>query len=245
MDQRAGMFGLDAVPDADSPMDGMDDPGPQQPPAASARPRETPSFGATAPAAPAPPAPPGPRPAPRTTDRAAAGRPPGATERTNVFASGPDSEAWRRQLDRADRARPFVGPAPDATARAFERSPDTSIDHTTSAPGDRTRRSRSADQRNVDARRFGETPRLEPQPRPGPAPPGMPAASVEPTAEPDAPDGPRLTIGRIDVEVVPEGPEPAPTPPARQGPLTAASVSIIGPLSPRVRASRHSSLRYR
>jgi hypothetical protein len=73
----------------------------------------------------------------------------------------------------------------------------------------------------------------------------MPAGSEEWTAEPDVPAGPRLTIGSINVEVVPAAPEPAPAPPARQGPITAASVSVIGPLSPRVRANRHSSLRYR
>ena len=238
-DQRAGMFGLDAVPAMESPVEGMDDPGPPPP----APPGETQSSRATAPtAAPAPRVRPQAMP---TTSRTAAVHPPGGTERTNVAVAGADSETSPRQLDRVEQARPPTEPAPGITPSTFEPAPRASIDRTTNAGLERTGRERSADQRNIDARRMETTPRLEPLPRSAEALSAMSTGSTERTAEPDAPAAPSLTIGSINVEVVPPAVEPAPAPPAQQGPLTAASVSVIGPLSPRVRGHRHSSLRYR
>lgn len=61
----------------------------------------------------------------------------------------------------------------------------------------------------------------------------------------DANEGPRIVIGRINVEVVPP---PAALPSAttpRPGPLTAASASVIGPLSGGMRPNLHLSLRHR
>jgi hypothetical protein len=56
---------------------------------------------------------------------------------------------------------------------------------------------------------------------------------------------PRIIIGRINVEVIPAVPEPPKTEPFRPKPVTAASASVIGPLSSSIRASRLLSLRYR
>jgi hypothetical protein len=82
-----------------------------------------------------------------------------------------------------------------------------------------------------------------------------PRPSFAPTAaEPDRDGGireveereePRVTIGSIHVEVIPAAAEKPSTTPIRQGPLTAASVSVIGPLSGGVRSNRRLSLRYR
>lgn len=56
---------------------------------------------------------------------------------------------------------------------------------------------------------------------------------------------PRIIIGRINVEVISAVTEPPKTEPFRPKPLTAASASVIGPLSSSIRASRLLSLRYR
>ena len=78
----------------------------------------------------------------------------------------------------------------------------------------------------------------------GPRPPAAASGLADGdggTTRPERPPGggPRLEIGTIEVEVVPPPrAEPRPAPPA--GPLTAESVSRIGPLS----ARRRSNLRY-
>jgi len=56
---------------------------------------------------------------------------------------------------------------------------------------------------------------------------------------------PRVVIGRINVEVVPPVAESKTTAPPRPGPLTAESVSVIGPLSRRVGSSLRLNLKYR
>jgi hypothetical protein len=60
-----------------------------------------------------------------------------------------------------------------------------------------------------------------------------------------AAQGPRVVIGRINVEVVSTAPEPKASAPSRPGPLTAASVSVIGPLTRGVRSSLRLSLKHR
>lgn len=60
-----------------------------------------------------------------------------------------------------------------------------------------------------------------------------------------APPSPAVVIGRINVEVVPQPPAVATAPAARSGPLTAASVSVIGPLRTGVRPNLRFSLRQR
>jgi hypothetical protein len=97
-----------------------------------------------------------------------------------------------------------------------------------------------------DSKEEAETPLLEP------TPPQAPAASARTSAQDqtDAPEevedrGPRIVIGRINVEVIPATPEPLKTEPARPKPLTAAAASVIGPLSNGVRSGRLLSLRYR
>jgi hypothetical protein len=57
--------------------------------------------------------------------------------------------------------------------------------------------------------------------------------------------GPRVAIGRINVEVVPAPAKSQTSTSVRPGPLTAASVSVIGSLSGRVRMNRRLGLRYR
>jgi hypothetical protein len=58
-------------------------------------------------------------------------------------------------------------------------------------------------------------------------------------------EGPRLVIGRINVEVVPPPVVQPSTAASRPGPVTAASVSVIGPLGGGVRPSLRLSLRHR
>jgi hypothetical protein len=58
-------------------------------------------------------------------------------------------------------------------------------------------------------------------------------------------EGPRLVIGRINVEVVPPPVVQPSTAAPRPGPVTAASVSVIGPLGGGVRPSLRLSLRHR
>jgi hypothetical protein len=57
--------------------------------------------------------------------------------------------------------------------------------------------------------------------------------------------GPRIVIGRINVEVVPPPAAPASAAAPRSGPLTAASASVIGPLSGDIRPHLRLSLRHR
>jgi len=57
--------------------------------------------------------------------------------------------------------------------------------------------------------------------------------------------GPRVVIGRINVEVVAPPVEPKTSATSRPGPLTAESVSVIGPLSRGVRSNLRLSLRHR
>ena len=56
---------------------------------------------------------------------------------------------------------------------------------------------------------------------------------------------PRVFIGRINVEVVPPAAEPKTSTQSRNGPLTAESVSVIGPLTRRIRSGLRLSLKYR
>jgi hypothetical protein len=56
---------------------------------------------------------------------------------------------------------------------------------------------------------------------------------------------PRVVIGRINVEVAPPPVEPKTSATSRPGPLTAESVSVIGPLSRGVRSNLRLSLKHR
>jgi hypothetical protein len=88
--------------------------------------------------------------------------------------------------------------------------------------------------------------RLEPTPRvilsPGPREPTLyDAFQTSDRIEQE----PRVVIGRINVEVVQPAGEIKTTAPPRPGPLTAESVSVIGPLSRRVGSSLRLNLKYR
>ena len=61
----------------------------------------------------------------------------------------------------------------------------------------------------------------------------------------DAGESPRIVIGRINVEVVPAPAAQPRTTAPRPGPLTAASVSVIGPLGGGIRPNLRLSLRHR
>ena len=61
----------------------------------------------------------------------------------------------------------------------------------------------------------------------------------------DAGESPRIVIGRINVEVVPAPAAQPRTAAPRPGPLTAASVSVIGPLGGGIRPNLRLSLRHR
>jgi len=103
-----------------------------------------------------------------------------------------------------------------------------------------------ADMRSRSAQRVRQvdTTRLEPSARTFAAQvESKPTDASMPTAGAD--ESPRVVIGRINVEVIPPPAAPPSAATPRTGPLTAASVSVIGPLSGGVRANLHLSLRHR
>jgi hypothetical protein len=66
-----------------------------------------------------------------------------------------------------------------------------------------------------------------------------------PASTQDRNDRPQVVIGRITVEVIPQMAIAAPAAPSRSGPLTAASVSVIGPLGGGISSNLRLSLRQR
>ena len=87
--------------------------------------------------------------------------------------------------------------------------------------------------------------RLEPTPRAILSPLREPVSSEDFQSSDRIEQEPRVVIGRINVEVVPPAAETKTTAPPRPGPLTAESVSVIGPLSRRVGSSLRLNLKYR
>jgi hypothetical protein len=144
--------------------------------------------------------------------------PPLSVENVAADFEGPGSSAGDARVE---------APSPSSSeARDGERHLDRGAVHT--QPAQRARKV--------------SPPRLEPLARNfaeqiGPLPVG---ASV-PAA--DADESPHVSIGRINVEVV--SPPTAQPSPAAPRPLTAASVSVIGPLSGGVRPNLRLSLRHR
>jgi hypothetical protein len=87
---------------------------------------------------------------------------------------------------------------------------------------------------------------LEPLPRAITAPQQRESIAPDGAASSDETEqGPRVVIGRINVEVVSPPVEPKTSATSRPGPLTAESVSVIGPLSRGVRSNLRLSLRHR
>jgi hypothetical protein len=87
---------------------------------------------------------------------------------------------------------------------------------------------------------------LEPLPRAITAPQQRESISPDDAASSDETEqGPRVVIGRVNVEVVSPPAEPKTSTASRPGPLTAESVSVIGPLSKGVRSNLRLSLRHR
>ena len=114
-------------------------------------------------------------------------------------------------------------------------TPASLLSAKTETPGARPRRSAEAG-----------PPFLEPSPRASTLPQQRESVSPDAVESAGVPEqGPRVVIGRINVEVVPPPAEDKKSPAARPGPLTAASVSVIGPLAGGVRSNRFLSLRYR
>jgi hypothetical protein len=108
------------------------------------------------------------------------------------------------------------------------------------------RHSALADVRSRPAQRVRQvdTTRLEPSARTFAAQvESRPTDASMPTA--GANESPRVVIGRINVEVIQPPAAPPSTATPRPGPMTAASASVIGPLSGGVRANLHLSLRHR
>jgi hypothetical protein len=98
--------------------------------------------------------------------------------------------------------------------------------------------------RSLQEARQVDSTRLEPSPRTLAEHFEPPIESTStPTA--DAGEGPRIFIGRINVEVVSPPAAPQSTAAPRPGPLTAASVSVIGPLGGGIRPNLRLSLRHR
>jgi hypothetical protein len=87
---------------------------------------------------------------------------------------------------------------------------------------------------------------LEPLPRAITAPQQRGSLSPDDvTSSGEAEPSPRVVIGRINVEVMPPPVEPKTSTTSRPGPLTAESVSVIGPLSRGVRSNLRLSLKHR
>lgn len=108
------------------------------------------------------------------------------------------------------------------------------------------RDARAEDQAGRRRSAEGLTPLLEPLPRAmitQAAREPISSALAEP-AERREPE-PRVVIGRINVEVVPPVAEAKTSAVSRPGPLTAESVSVIGPLTRGIRSGRRLSLKYR
>jgi hypothetical protein len=128
-----------------------------------------------------------------------------------------------------------ISPTPRAPAGLGEtRSPSPNYDYPVDEP-------ESGQQRNGEA----APQRLEPLPRAVlvPEPHPMSSADLDPTATHR--QDPSVFIGRINVEVIQAAVEPKTSTASRPGPLTAASVSVIGPLTRDVRSDLRLSLRHR
>jgi hypothetical protein len=98
--------------------------------------------------------------------------------------------------------------------------------------------------RSIRQGRQVDSPRLEPPPQVFAEhfePPPMDAS----VSTNEVGEGLRVVIGRINVEVVPPPTAQPSTAAPRSGPLTAASASIIGPLSGSIRPNLRLSLRHR
>jgi hypothetical protein len=100
------------------------------------------------------------------------------------------------------------------------------------------------------ARRSGsaevEPPLLEPRPlalTPSQQRESLSNDAAEPARAPE--QGPRVVIGRINVEVIQPAAEPKASAGPHRGPLTAASVSVIGPLNRGTRTNLRLGLRHR
>lgn len=93
-------------------------------------------------------------------------------------------------------------------------------------------------------RQVDTAPRLEPSPRSFPDP--IERSLAEPGRDrADADAGPRVAVDHVNVEVVPPPVATETRAPSRPGPLTAASVSVIGPLSGNLSSRLAFGLRYR
>lgn len=105
------------------------------------------------------------------------------------------------------------------------------------------RRGAAYDRSARQTQQLPDVPYLEPSPRVIAEHVG---ATLEDTNTPsyDVNESPRVVIGRVNVEVVPPS-VIQPSTATQPGPLTAASVSVIGPLGDSASASRRLSLRYR
>jgi hypothetical protein len=162
-------------------------------------------------------------------DRSAAFKPTGPHPSTPLE---PSSISWKASMEGDE---PSVSSA--APSRLDSPGPDSLVTQD-------THRRVIVDTRSARPARGVDSPRLVPAAHPfaerfEPSPSDAAASAVGPR------ESPRVVIGRINVEVV--------TPPAakqltsapRPGPLTAASVSVIGPIGGGVRPNLRLSLRYR
>ncbi|HEX5732110.1 MAG TPA: hypothetical protein VF131_04665 [Blastocatellia bacterium] len=174
----------------------------------------------------------------QATDLRASDLSPGSTLRIDTTAIGRDHAT---ASERAGRSRGEIGEiAPDMQTPAAWPT------------GDSSRASRAydvrIDEREMAAERSADDgpPRLKPSPRAMPSPALREPPSSEMLEAADRSERePQLVIGRINVEVVPPAGEPKTSTQSRNGPLTAESVSVIGPLRRRVHSSLRLSLKHR
>jgi hypothetical protein len=188
------------------------------------------------------------------TSKSAAGRPVNA-DLALTSRAPTDFDASEQSPARAARAPVAVVDSRDRVTGLEQAAPLQNGTNEIAASGDQLSRSGAgeraqpafADGDQFDAPKASrgnsveaERPFLEPRPRALTSSEQHESISHHISESDGRPDqGPRVIIGRINIEVVQPAAEPKASASHRPGPLTAASVSVIGPL----RRANHSNLR--
>jgi hypothetical protein len=176
-----------------------------------------------------------------------------ARQRAHRYAVPPSSRSVMGERPREGPRSPLIYPEKDVvTGEEWSISSTDATREHEPIPGSSQTRSPARQfghkaivrTRSLQEARQVDSTRLEPSPRTLAEHFEPPLESTsKPTA--DAGEGPRIVIDRINVEVVSPPAASQSTAAARPGPLTAASVSVIGPLGGGIRPNLRLSLRHR
>lgn len=175
-----------------------------------------------------------------------------ARQRAHRDAVPPSSRSVIGERPRQAPRSPLIYPEENVVAgEEWSFSTDATREHEPTpgssqirSPARQSGRKATVRTRSLQEARQVDTTRLEPSPRTLAEHFEPPLESTSmPTA--DAGKGPRIVIDRINVEVVSPPAAPQSTAAPRPGPLTAASVSVIGPLGGGIRPNLRLSLRHR